>query len=68
QNPINNDLCYIVRYVEALRMEAWQKLLSQNPINNDLLYIIEYVEALRSEAKGFLNRTSREIMEDIKNL
>jgi len=46
----NNDLRYIIRYVESLRQEAWQLLLSQEPTNNDLRYIIECVRSLRQEA------------------
>ena len=46
----NNDLRYIIRYVESLRQKAGQQLLRQAPTNDDLCYIIEYVKSLRQEA------------------
>jgi hypothetical protein len=48
--PTKDDLCYIIRNVEPLRQEAWQKLFGQQPNNDDLRYIIENVEPLRQEA------------------
>ncbi len=68
QNPTNDDLRYIIRYVEPLRQEAGQKLLGQNPTNDDLRYIIEYVESLRQEARTLLMGSKEEIMRQIKNL
>ena len=46
----NDDLLYIIRYVEAARDRAGEQLLKQSPSNDDLLYIIEYVEAARDRA------------------
>ena len=69
----NNDLRYIIRYVESLRQEAWQLLLSQEPTNDDLRYIIENVKPLRQEAKSWLYpiivpQTLEQIMSEIKQL
>ena len=65
EGPTNDDLRYIIRYVEPLRKEAWQKLLGQGPTNDDLRYIIEYVEPLRKEAQKLLKRTHEEILREM---
>ena len=71
KNPNNNDLRYVIGYVESLRSEAWQKLLNRNPSNNDLRYVIEYVKSLRFEARKMLKtpkRSMEEVMKDIRDL
>jgi len=50
KQPTNNDLRYIIKHVESLRIKAWQKLLAQNPTNDDLHGVIEYVKLLKTEA------------------
>ena len=66
QNPANDDLRYIIEYVEALREKAGIQLLAQNPTNDDLRYIIEYVEALREQAEAMLPPSLDELMEQLK--
>ena len=66
--PTNDDLCYIIEYVEPLRGEAWKQFLAHQPTNDDLRYIIRYVEPLRGEAGKLLKRERSEIMQDIKRL
>jgi len=74
EGPTNDDLRYIIRYVEPLRKEAGQKLLGQGPTNDDLRYIIRYVEPLRKEAwqkllgQGPTNDDLRYIIEYVEPL
>jgi len=68
QQPTNDDLRYIIRWVVPLRKAAWQKLLEQQPTNDDLRYIIEYVDPLREAAQKLFKHSRKEIMEEIRNL
>ena len=68
QQPTNEDLRYIIMWVESLREQAWQQLLKQQPTNEDLRYIIEWVEPLREQARSLLTRTKKEILEDMRQL
>ena len=68
QKPTNDDLRYVIRYVEPLRKEVWQKLLEQKPTNDDLRYVIEWVEPLRKEAQKLFKRPKAEILEEMRHL
>jgi hypothetical protein len=68
QNPTNEDLCYVIRWVESLRERAGQKLLTQNPTNEDLCYVIRWVESLRERAKILLKRSKEEILKEMLRL
>ena len=65
--PTNEDLRYIIRFVETLRQQAWE-LLKPKATNEDIRYIIRFVEPLRQQATKLLKRSREEIMEDIKKL
>jgi len=65
----NEDLRYIIEYVEPLQEEAWNMLLEKGPSNEDLQYIIWQVEPLRAEAQKVLDKIKRRdsLLEEILN-
>ena len=65
----NEDLQYIIEYVEPLQEEAWNMLLEKGPSNEDLQYIIWQVEPLREEAQEMLDKNHRResLLEKILN-
>lgn len=54
QNPANDDLRYIIRWIKPLREKTWQKLLEHGPDEYDLHYIIRRVKPLRKKAARLL--------------
>jgi len=50
QNPTNDQICLLIRYVESLRSKAGNLLMKRNPRKTDLLCLFHYVKELRNEA------------------
>ena len=68
QNPLNDDLCYVIEYVDSLREVAGRTLLERDPSNDDIRYVIEHVDSLREVAESMLKRTVDEILSDMQSV
>ncbi len=66
QNPTNEDLRYVIEWVEPLRERAGNQLLNQNPTNEDLRYVIRWVEPLRERAGNQRKRSKKEILNEMR--